>query len=62
MPHYLYRKKIITNIKTAIRDFNDIAYEEHPGLKGKIRERATKNLFEPLLPQGFAWQNKISCR
>ncbi len=36
-----------------MRDFEDIAAEKHPGMKGKIREKAAKNLFEPLLPQGF---------
>lgn len=53
MPNILFRKKIINQIKSTLRDFDDVARIGHPGMKGKIRELAAKNLFIPLLPAGF---------
>jgi len=53
MSHDLFRRKVITRIKTAIMEFTDAAGVGHPFLKGRIREIALDNLFKPLLPAGF---------
>jgi Domain of unknown function (DUF6602) len=45
----LIRKKILRNIEMAIKEAQDASGVDHPGMKGKIREIAVKNLFTPLL-------------
>jgi hypothetical protein len=53
MPQDLFRRKVITQINTAIREYQDAAGIGHPFLQGRIREIALDNLFKPLLPAGF---------
>jgi hypothetical protein len=39
------------HVEAAVREQRSVSVD-HPGMKGRIREIAVKNLFSPLLPEG----------
>jgi len=53
MPNKIYRDRIINQINYAVKEAENAAEVEHPGLVGSIRELAVSNVFGPSLPSGF---------
>ena len=53
MPNKIYRDRLINLIDCAVREVENAAVVEHPGLVGRIRELSASNIFGPQLPSGF---------
>lgn len=53
MVNSIYRDRIINNITFAIREAQNAARINHPGLIGRIRELAAEHIIRPMLPFGF---------
>ena len=55
----IFRKKVISQIRSAIDQYKNATYVAHPGLKGEIREIAMQGIFKPILPAGFNIQERV---
>lgn len=53
MPNKIFRDRLINEINYAVKEAENAAEIEHPGLVGRIRELSTSHVFGPLLPSGF---------
>jgi hypothetical protein len=53
MSNKIYRDRIINQINYAVKESENAAQVEHPGLVGRIRELAASHIFGPSLPSGF---------
>lgn len=53
MPSNLLRNRLISKIEAAIAEYRETACLSHQLLKGRVREIAVQNLFEPLLSPDF---------
>jgi len=53
MPNKIFRDRIINQINYAVREAENAAGVNHPGLVGRIRELSASDVFGPLLPSGF---------
>jgi hypothetical protein len=53
MPNLIYRNRLINNIQYAIREAENAAHVNHPGLTGLIRELVASQIFAHIMPGGF---------
>jgi len=53
MPSDLFRNRLISKIKAARAEYKEVGSLNHELLKGRVREIAVQNLFEPLLSPDF---------
>lgn len=53
MANEIFRKRIISEIKSAVNKAKDIGALQHSGMKGRLREIVIQDLIEPLLPNGI---------
>jgi len=49
----IFRNRIISKIKGAMAEYEEATLLSHEGLKGRVREIAVQNLFDPLLSPDF---------
>lgn len=53
MPSDLFRNRLVSKIRAAIAEYKEARHLKHALLKGRVREIAVQNLFEPLLSPDF---------
>lgn len=53
MPSDLFRNRLVSKIRAAIAEYKEAGCLNHNLLKGRVREIAVQNLFEPLLSPDF---------